>query len=250
VSGSRRIEVKSVVDQVYVAVRERILTGELARGSRLRQEELAAELGVSRTPLREALRRLASEGLVEFNPNRGATVSRDDVANFWHAWAARLAIEPGAARLAARMRDPEATAGLRALIGEQRAGVDRGGDTYVANRDFHLALVDASGNPHLVRFAETLWVPRIARRIYMLQAVDPHRVLAWADDHDRIVDAIAAGDREGAAALTRAHIAASPPPSGYPGETALSGEPDRQLEGDDRAGSGGGTDGDGAAGQV
>jgi DNA-binding GntR family transcriptional regulator len=250
VSESRRIEIKSVVDQVYVAVRERILTGELARGSRLRQEELAAELGVSRTPLREALRRLASEGLVEFNPNRGATVSRDDVANFWHAWAARVAIEPGAARLAARARDPEAAAGLRALIGEQRAGVDRGGDTYVANRDFHLALVAASGNPHLARFAETLWVPRIARRIYTLQAVDPSRVLAWADDHDRIADAIAEGDGDLAAALTRAHIAASPPPSGYPGEGALSGDLDRELEGDDRAGSGGGADGDVAPGQL
>ena len=238
------------MDQVYVAVRERILTGELARGSHLRQEELAAELGVSRTPLREALRRLASEGLVEFNPNRGATVSRDDVANFWHAWAARVAIEPGAARLAAQVCDPEAIAGLRALIGEQRAGVDRGGDTYTANRDFHLALVAASGNPHLVRFAETLWVPRIARRIYSLQAVDPGRVLAWADDHDRIVDAIAETDGDLAAALTREHIAASPPPSGDPGEAALSGQLDRQLEGDDRAGPGGGADVDAAPGQV
>jgi DNA-binding GntR family transcriptional regulator len=249
-SDSRRIEVKSVVDQVYIAVRERILTGELARGSRLRQEELAAELGVSRTPLREALRRLASEGLVDFNPNRGATVSRDDVANLWHAWAARVAIEPGAARLAAQAADPDAVAGLRALIGEQRAGVDRGGDTYAANRDFHLALVAASGNPHLVRFAETLWVPRIARRIYSLQAVHPRRVLAWADDHDRIVDAIAAGDDDLAGALTRAHIAASPPPSGDPGEAALSGELDRELEGDDGAGPGGGADVDAAPGQV
>jgi DNA-binding GntR family transcriptional regulator len=249
-SESRRIEVKSVVDQVYVAVRERILTGELARGARLRQEELAAELGVSRTPLREALRRLASEGLVDFNPNRGATVSRDDVANLWHAWAARVAIEPGAARLAAQAGDPEAVSALRALIGEQRGAVERAGDTYAANRDFHLALVAASGNPHLVRFAETLWVPRIARRIYLLQAVDPRRVLAWADDHDRIVDAIAAGDGDLAAALTREHIAASPPPGGDPGEAGLSGELDRELEGDDGAGAGGGADFDAASGQL
>jgi DNA-binding GntR family transcriptional regulator len=250
VNESRRIEVRSVVDQVYVAVRERILTGELPRGARLRQEELAAELGVSRTPLREALRRLASEGLVEFSPNRGATVSRDDVANLWHAWAARVVIEPGAVRLAAQVPDPDAVAGLRALIREQRAGVDRGGDTYAANRDFHLALVAASGNPHLVRFAETLWVPRIARRIYTLQAVDPRRVLAWADDHDRIVDAIAEGDGDLAAALTREHIAASPPPSGDPAGAALSGELERELEGDDRARPGGGADVDAAPGQM
>jgi DNA-binding GntR family transcriptional regulator len=247
-SESRRIEVRSVVDQVYVAVRERILSGELPRGSRLRQEELAAELGVSRTPLREALRRLASEGLVDFNPNRGATVSREDVANLWHAWAARMAIEPGAARLAAQSCEPEAIAGLRALIGEQRAGVDRGLDTYAANRDFHLALVAASGNPHLVRFAETLWVPRIARRIYTLQAIDPRLVLAWADDHDRIVGAIAAGDGDLASVLAREHIAASPPPGGDPG--APSGELDRELEDDDGAGSGGGADVDAAPGEV
>ena len=119
--ASRRIEVQSVVDQVYMAVRERILAGDLPPGGRLRQEELAAELGVSRTPLREALRRLASEGLVDFHANRGATVAGDDEAGLWHAWSARVAIEPGAARLAAQVCDPEAIVRLRALVEVQRA---------------------------------------------------------------------------------------------------------------------------------
>ena len=157
--ASRRIEVQSVVDQVYLAVRERILAGDLAPGARLRQEELATELGVSRTPLREALRRLASEGLVDFHANRGATVSGDDEAALWHAWSARVAIEPGAARLAAQVCDPEAIAGLRALVAVQRARVHDGAEAYEANRDFHLELVAASGNPHLSRFAETLGGP-------------------------------------------------------------------------------------------
>jgi DNA-binding GntR family transcriptional regulator len=210
--ASRRIEVQSVVDQVYLAVRERILAGDLPPGGRLRQEELAAELGVSRTPLREALRRLASEGLVDFHANRGATVAGDDEAGLWHAWSARVAIEPGAARLAAQVCDSEAVARLRALVEVQRARVRDGGDSFDANRDFHLELVAASGNPHLLRFAETLWVARIARRIYAAQAIDPRRVLYWADDHDRIVDAVATGDGNLAALLTREHIAASPPP--------------------------------------
>jgi DNA-binding GntR family transcriptional regulator len=210
--ASRRIEVQSVVDQVYLAVRERILAGDLPPGGRLRQEELAAELGVSRTPQREALRRLASEGLVDFHANRGATVAGDDEAGLWHAWSARVAIEPGAARLAAQVCDAEAVVRLRALVEVQRARVRDGGDSYDANRDFHLELVAASGNPHLVRFAETLWVARIARRIYAAQAIDRRRVLYWADDHDRIVDAVAAGDGNLAALLTREHIAASPPP--------------------------------------
>ena len=71
-TASAPLQIQSVVDQVYDAVRARILSGDLPRGSRLRQAALADELGVSRTPLREALRRLATEGLVEFEANRGA----------------------------------------------------------------------------------------------------------------------------------------------------------------------------------
>src|SRR3954471_7955836 len=93
------LQIQSVVDQVYAAVRARILSGDLPRGTRLRQASLADELGVSRTPLREALRRLSTEGLVEFSPNRGATVSELDFGDIRHAWAARVALEPGAARL-------------------------------------------------------------------------------------------------------------------------------------------------------
>jgi DNA-binding GntR family transcriptional regulator len=69
------LHIESVVDRVYSVLRDQIVAGQLPRGTRLRQEALAVELGVSRTPLREALRRLAAEGLVEFNPNRGAQVA-------------------------------------------------------------------------------------------------------------------------------------------------------------------------------
>src|SRR6478752_8591756 len=102
VTASAPLQIQSVVDQVYDAVRARILSGDLPRGSRLRQAALADELGVSRTPLREALRRLSTEGLVEFSPNRGATVSELDFGDMRHAWSARVALEPGAARLAAQ----------------------------------------------------------------------------------------------------------------------------------------------------
>ena len=76
------LQIETVADRVYDEVRRRIIEGELERGTKLRQEALADALGVSRTPLREALRRLAAEGLVEFHPNRGATVptlSAEDV---------------------------------------------------------------------------------------------------------------------------------------------------------------------------
>jgi len=205
------LRIESVVDHVYAALRERILAGDLPRGTRLRQASLAEELGVSRTPLREALRRLSTEGLVEFSPNRGATVSELDFGDLRHAWAARVALEPGAARLAAERRDSEAIARLRRAIAAQRASQHDREAGYAANREFHLALAAASGNPHLTRFAEMLWVPRIGVPIYEAQAGERAGTLAWAEEHERITDAVAAGDAGLAEHLTRTHVAAHPP---------------------------------------
>jgi len=206
-----RLEIQSVVDHVYTALRERILSGDLPRASKLRQVSLAEEMGVSRTPLREALRRLAAEGLVDFSPNRGATVSELDFGDMRHAWAARVALEPGAARLAAERRDPDGIAAMREAIADQRSADGERGQSFSANRAFHLALAAASGNPHLTRFAEMLWVPRIGVPIYAAQAAEPAGPSAWADEHERIADAIERGDADAAERLTRAHVAAHPP---------------------------------------
>jgi DNA-binding GntR family transcriptional regulator len=213
-AGTLRIQ--SVVDQVYAAVRGAILSGELQGGARLRQATLATQLGVSRTPLREALRRLATEGLVVLEANRGASVATHDLAGMRDAWLARLALEPGAARLAAERGDAPSLAAMRAAIAAQRADADDADRSFEANREFHLALVAAAGNPHLMRFAEMLWVPRIGVFIYRTQADDGGRVLGWADEHERILEAVSAGDSERADRLTREHIAASPPGGGHP----------------------------------
>lgn len=206
-----RLQIQSVVDHVYTALRERILSGDLPRATKLRQATLADELGVSRTPLREALRRLSAEGLVEFEPNRGATVSELDFGDMRHAWAARVALEPGAARLAAERRDPDGIASMRDAIAAQRRAAGDKGESFAANRAFHLALAAASGNPHLTRFAEMLWVPRIGVPIYQAQAAEPAGPSAWANEHEHIVDAIDAGDADAAERLTRLHIQAHPP---------------------------------------
>jgi DNA-binding GntR family transcriptional regulator len=205
------LQIQSVVDHVYSALRERILSGDLPRGTKLRQASLADELGVSRTPLREALRRLSTEGLVEFSPNRGATVSELDFGDMRHAWSARVALEPGAARLAAERRDQRGIAAMRAAIDRQRSVAGDTIESFAANRAFHLALAMASGNPHLTRFAEMLWVPRIGVPIYQAQAVAPAGAQAWADEHERIAEAIAAGDADAAERLTREHVQAHPP---------------------------------------
>lgn len=202
------LQIESVVDRVYAALRVRIVAGELARGTKLRQEALAEELGVSRTPLREALRRLAAEGLVEFLPNRGARVAQLGLEQIRAAYEARLALEPGAARLAARRRPATELRAMREAIADQRRR-QRSHGAYAASRAFHLALVRATGNAYLIRFAETLWVPGLAEAIYERQAAYPDALRNDVPEHLAILEAVEAGDAERAAALTRAHIASS-----------------------------------------
>jgi DNA-binding GntR family transcriptional regulator len=199
------LHIESVVDRVYAALHERIVDGDLVRGTKLRQEALAEELGVSRTPLREALRRLAAEGLVEFHPNRGAHVADISIEDVRAAYEARLIVEPGAARLAATRRPRDELAALRAAVETQRASADQL-SSYAASRAFHLALVRASGNDYLIRLAETLWVPGLAQAIYEKQIERPELLAADLAEHERVATAVEAGDVELAEVLTRQHI--------------------------------------------
>jgi DNA-binding GntR family transcriptional regulator len=202
------LQIESVVDQVYSVVRDRILSGELPRGTRLRQEALAAELGISRTPLREALRRLAAEGLVEFSPNRGAQVSELRAEDVRSSYEARLILEPGAARLAAVRRPGGRLTAMREAIEAERRSADTAA-AFNASRDFHLGLVAASGNDHLLRLAEALWVSHLGLPIFERQAEESGRVESDVSDHQRILDAVEGGDPDLAEALTRRHIASA-----------------------------------------
>jgi DNA-binding GntR family transcriptional regulator len=201
-----RLEIASVVDQVYVAIRERIVDGSLTRSTGVHQEDLAAGLGVSRTPVREALRRLAAEGLVEMRTNRGARVADVDRSGMRAAYEARLVIEPGAARLAARsgLLDPQAQ--MAESIAEHRRAMKRVGHSFDANRAFHIALVAAAGNEFLLRFAERLWVARIGAAVYEQQVKDHARQLLDVSEHEQILTAIRAGDSRRAESLTRQHL--------------------------------------------
>ena len=202
-----RLNIASVVDQVYTAIRERITSGSLARGARVHQEDLAEELGVSRTPVREALRRLAAEGLVEMRTNRGARVADVDQAGMRVSYEARTVIEPGAARLAAAQRLDEPLARMRAAVAAQRRSLRNVQRSFEANREFHLALAAASGNEFLSQFAERLWVARIGETIYERQVETQERMLLDVREHEQILEAIEAGDGRRAESLTRRHLA-------------------------------------------
>jgi GntR family transcriptional regulator of vanillate catabolism len=201
-----RIESESLVDRVYRQLRRLILEGRLAPGERLRQEVLARDLGISRTPLREALNRLASEGLIEFRPHRSAVVAEYSERDITADYEARLVLEPAAARLAALRRDPETLKALRAAL---RAAERAGGDVerlFAANRAFHTALVAGAGNPHLTRFVESLWGGRIAPVFYARQARLPGQQARDAADHASIAELIGRGAADEAAEAVRNHL--------------------------------------------
>lgn len=208
-AGIAPLDTSSLADRAHLSLRAMILNGQLAPRQELRQELLAASLGVSRTPLREALNRLASEGLIEFRPHRSALVAEFSLHDLEQDYAARRIIEPAAARIAAERCDPTALAALATAL---RAAEEAGGDIgrqFESSRAFHRALVAAAGNPHLVRFINELWGGRIARYFYGRQALVPDRPRRDREEHAEIARLIAAGDPDGAARALEAHLSAA-----------------------------------------
>lgn len=199
-------QVQSVADQVYGVLRERIAAGDIERGSRLHQEDLAAEFGVSRTPVREALRRLAAEGLVDLFANRGARVATANEEQLRSSYETRLVVEPGAARIAAERRLPDPIKRMREAIREEEQAGDSAERHYKANRDFHLALVEGTGNPQLVQFMEHVWIGRIGATLYEAAERRSGGLRADHDAHANIASAIEAGDAPGAEELARGHL--------------------------------------------
>ncbi|MBX5442603.1 MAG: GntR family transcriptional regulator [Solirubrobacteraceae bacterium] len=199
------IQAASVVSQAYERIRALILNGEVAPGTRLGQVELAERLGISRTPVREALRRLTGEGLVEFQDNRGFRVAElhlDDVLNRLEV---RLLLEPGAARLAAERATEADLADLQACV-EREAAARTAVDVHDASREFHVGVARATQNRELVTTIENLWLIEVGRRLLAQRRAAPH----WQDgdvaEHRAILAAIAARDGDRAAALMERHV--------------------------------------------
>lgn len=200
VGGLTPMQYSSKSDIVCAMLRELIISGELEPSEPLRQRDLAARFGVSQTPVREALRRLESEGLVVNDPHRGATVSESRSGVIEDNAQIRSALEPLGARLAANAITDEQLATLRRL-NDEMTGVDEGDAHYgVLNREFHFAIYQAAASPMLLSMMRLLWQampdgPKVTRS---------HR--ESAAQHAALIDALAAGDAERAAEITRTHI--------------------------------------------
>jgi DNA-binding GntR family transcriptional regulator len=195
----------------YDLVREQILRGDLAPGCVIQQGRLARDLGISTTPLREALRRLMSDGLVELDAHRDARVSTLTAEEARDLVELRRSLDPLAAGLAAERRtraDLEAIRGAAADLTPLRGAPKA--EELDTHRRFHHAIYSASQNELLIQTLDGLWDK--ADR-YRRLALEADRTKADLDrthaEHLALVDAIAAGDAETAAAVMRNHVDAS-----------------------------------------
>jgi DNA-binding GntR family transcriptional regulator len=200
----------SRTEAVLDAIKHAILAGELRPGQSLVETELAQLLGVSKTPVREALKTLAGAGLVTMSPYRGATVRAIDPASAAGVYDLRLLLEPEAVRRVVHARAagpggpdarPWATAEAALAASDAAAGQAQ---RSLANREFHRALYLACGNSLLVKTLDDL-----RDQTALVSALSWEQAPSWhqeADEHRAILAAARAGAADEAAALLREHI--------------------------------------------
>lgn len=200
------LTIRTVPDQLADVVRERILAGALQPGDPIRQDTLAAELGVSKIPLREALARLEQAGLLTLIPNRGFVVRPMNRSELDEIYALRLKLEPDAVALGAKCAtEVERERAIAALSTFKREAADRRGSGGTHNRALHLALIRPSGQNLTSNILEQLHV--MADR-YVCKHLEPLGRNARADrEHDELVEAWLARDTVRVKQLMRQHIA-------------------------------------------
>jgi DNA-binding GntR family transcriptional regulator len=199
-----------LIDQAYERLVEAIATGSLAPGARLRQEELAAMLGVSRQPVSHALRLLKREGLVEESDRRGLTVARIDASRIRDLYQVRTALDALAARLAAlRVAEgacsaAERRAAERALAAGRNLDAEEPAAAFIeADVAFHTAIYRLSGNPAIEETVAAQW-PHLRRSMGVVLEDAGRRPTVWAE-HAHLLETILAGDAAAAETAAQGH---------------------------------------------
>lgn len=211
----------SLAEQAYARLRDGLVMLDIAPGEPIREADLAAELSIGRTPIREALKRLESEHLVVSYPRRGTFATQVEIADLVDISELRTILEPVAARRAAACQDPQLRAVLAALA-EEAAAIDAGavgaggpeGDGETPEVDartllefdtrVHRAIYAAAGNQHL---AETLIrLDNLATRIWCVLALRLRGVSGHVGEHAGLIEAILDHDGERAARLAAEHV--------------------------------------------
>ena len=197
-------------ERAYTAIREGIRSGGFPIGSRLVERELCEKIGVSRTPVREALRRLSAEGLVSVRPNHGVHVAEWAEEDRNEIFALGAILQSYSARLAAqKITDVEIDA-LRELVDRMESLIERSGDnSEIADLDsrFHSAILDAAGNRRLAAVInQVISLPVLLRSFQTYESADMQRSIRH---HREIIASLVARDADWAEAVTRSHILAA-----------------------------------------
>jgi DNA-binding GntR family transcriptional regulator len=194
-------------DVVCDEIRAQIISGVYEPGSRLIEDRLAEQLGVSRNPVREALRVLETEGFVEMVPRRGALVASLPAKEVNDLFEVRMTLEGLAARLAARNIDDGMLARLRKLVAAREQAVTRNDYRRIGqlNTQFHELIVAASGN----RFLTNIMLPLRGRMQWIFNRSSQAEWTHSMTDHAELVEALAARDEEKAAEVASRHVHAA-----------------------------------------
>ncbi len=202
----------SATEHAYKTLRQQILTGSLRGGQRLREAPLAANLGLSRTPVRDALGRLAGQGLVERGPGSGMRVATFPADEVEQIFAIREMLETYAAERAARFASTEDIARLRALADEMSACAPPECEPHYArlaarNEAFHKMIVQVSGSARLNRLLTMTIDMALVLRTY--NRYTQRELERSCKHHHEIVDALEARAPEWAASVMRSHLLAA-----------------------------------------
>jgi DNA-binding GntR family transcriptional regulator len=194
----------SLAEKAYIAIRELIVTLELGPGSVINERELVERLGIGRTPVREALRRLAQEGLVEVYPRRGMFVTDVDVRKLALLSEVRTVLESEAARLAAERATDAERAELKELLDALDAGDLDDHALMALDERIHRAVYRCARNDLLAATLEQYYV--LALRIWTIALDRQHELNDAVQEHRALLEAIHDGDGERAATTMRAHV--------------------------------------------
>lgn len=189
---------------IFSLLVQAIEAGELPPGARLRETELAARFGVSRTPVREGLKQLEAQGLARHEPNRGMVVPTLDNDEINELYVIRAVLEGTAARLAAQHATEAEIAILQRMVADDRTRLNDVEALLATNRAFHRRLTLASHNRYLIAQME-----HMKQSLLLLGGTtlaDSKRRTEAVAEHSRLVEAIAARDMDRAEELARAHI--------------------------------------------
>jgi DNA-binding GntR family transcriptional regulator len=202
----------TATERAYAEVRRRILDGRFPAGHRLKENELAREFGLSRTPVRDALSRLNVEGLLEFRPNLGATVSVWSEAQIEQMLKIRALLEPFATEIAAALISEAQLAELQDLCGVMEEAARRETDEDLkrlaaANARFHHIVIDAAQSEHLAKLISLAVDAPLSLRTFAHYS--PEEIERSMRHHRDLVDALTHRDPAWAASVMRTHILAA-----------------------------------------